>query len=291
MRGASDLLGRLATAACVTGALSIGVTFFVHPVPDWVTPAFFASMGVFVILALLSHLLIWISGGHSNESPQRRLQTPMPVGNWLKRSPVGEHAAMHVYRDESVLENRVELLGGVVVVGVVASLPTASIVEGFNNGLTWGDALIAAFWVGVALAVLRAVYRHHYYGTCGEIRLSDDGTCELETKRRLIRLHVNEIKSVKYSRDDESDRESYTIRFQGGKLEVTDGMTHFPAFLAQLERMNPAVDLTSFPADDWPDLRTPEPAGTVNRLMRSALFPLVVILALAWIAIKALTGN
>ncbi len=29
----------------------------------------------------------------------------------------------------------------------------------------------------------------------------------------MIRLHVNEIRSVKYSRDDESDSETYTIRF------------------------------------------------------------------------------
>src|SRR6266511_2649446 len=100
---------------------------------------------------------------------------------------------------------------------------------------------------------------------CGEIRLSDDGRCELETKRQVIRLHVNQIRSVKYWRDDESDRESYTIRYQGGKLKVSDGMTLFPDFLARLQRLNPALDVTTFPADAWPELRTPAAAGAVNR--------------------------
>src|SRR6266545_6739060 len=132
---------------------------------------------------------------------------------------------MHIYRDERVLESRVvDLLGYVVVLVILASLATAAIIEGLDNGLTWGDDLVAAFWIGVVLAVARGLYRHHYYGTCGEIRLSDDGRCELETKRQVVRLHVNQIRSVKYWRDDESDRESYTIRYQGGKLKVSDGM-------------------------------------------------------------------
>lgn len=64
---------------------------------------------------------------------------------------------------------------------------------------------------------------------CREIRLSDDGTCELETKRRTIRLHVNQIRSVLYGRSE--DGESYSIRYEGGKLYVDERMTGFHDFL------------------------------------------------------------
>src|SRR6266498_2532198 len=90
--------------------------------------------------------------------------------------------------------------------------------------------MAAAVSVGAVLFVLihqYVVYRHHHYGTCSEIRLSDEGICELETKRRVIRQ-------------------------QGGKLAVNEEMTAFADFLSRLKALNPAVDLTSFPADTWP---------------------------------------
>jgi len=55
---------------------------------------------------------------------------------------------------------------------------------------------------------------------CREIRLDDDGTCELVTSHRVIRLHVNEITALKYQRDSEGDTGSFSIRYTGGKLEV-----------------------------------------------------------------------
>jgi hypothetical protein len=54
-------------------------------------------------------------------------------------------------------------------------------------------------------------YRRLVYGTCGEIRLGDDGTCELETKRTVIRLHVNDLRCVRYSPETDEQIESYTI--------------------------------------------------------------------------------
>jgi len=58
-------------------------------------------------------------------------------------------------------------------------------------------------------------------------------------------------------------------------------MTGFLDFLTRLATLNPAVDLSSFPAflaDAWSGLGTPATAvsGTdVSRLVRSAVFPLV----------------
>jgi hypothetical protein len=116
---------------------------------------------------------------------------------------------------------------------------------------------------------------------CREIRLSDDGTCELETKSRVVRLHVNEIRSVKYSRGDEN--ESYTIRYHGGKLHVSEQMAGFYDFLTRLKTLNPAVDLSSFPAD-WPALGRREGETGIPAFIRRALFPLIVILLLVYLA-------
>jgi hypothetical protein len=199
---------------------------------------------------------------------------------------------MHSYRDERALESRVaELAGYALGLFLLVYLPTAAVIEGLDHDFRRGDALLVAFWVCVGLVGARTLYRHFYYGRCVQIRLHDDGRCELEARRRLIRLHANEITSVKYELDDESDRESYTIRYHGGKLDVSDGMTNFPDFLARLERLNPAVDLSSFPSEAWPASDTASHAGALNLFIRSALFPLLVILAFAWLAIQASTGN
>jgi hypothetical protein len=156
--------------------------------------------------------------------------------------------------------------------------------------------LTAAVSVGAVLFMLICqylAYRHEYYGTCSEIRLSDDGTCELETKRQIIRLHVNEIRSVEFSPEDDENCESYIICYQGGKLDVSKEMTAFADFLTRLKALNPAVDLTSFPADTWPGLGGPAPerSGPVRRFVTSAVFPLIVIAFLVYIAIQTLGGN
>lgn len=121
---------------------------------------------------------------------------------------------------------------------------------------------------------------------CREIRLSDDGTCELETKRRTIRLHVNQIRSVLYGRSE--DGESYSIRYEGGKLYVDERMTGFHDFLDRLKTLNPAVDLSTFPADAWPGLATSADARAtaLRRGLRGALFPTSVVILLIWLAVE-----
>lgn len=142
----------------------------------------------------------------------------------------------------------------------------------------WITALVS---VGVVLFVLMcqyAAYRRDHYGTCSVIRLSDDGTCELETKRRVIRLHVNEIQSVRFSPETSEQGESYTIRYRGGKLDVNARrMTGFADFLTRLKALNPAADLSSFPAG-WPNADEEETG------VGSVLFPLIIIIFLALIA-------
>jgi hypothetical protein len=147
---------------------------------------------------------------------------------------------------------------------------------------TWDDVegLGSAMVFFAVLCVLGLLHERHR--RCREIRLSDDGTCELETKRRVIRLLVNEIRSVDYWRGDESDREYYTIYYQGGKVEVSDRMTGFSDFLARLKMLNAGVKLTGFPADAWPGLEIAAPSA--GRRIRGAIFPLIVALLLIYLA-------
>src|SRR6476660_1626673 len=61
------------------------------------------------------------------------------------------------------------------------------------GSLTWEDAKgfgLALFFFAVLCAY---GVRQEHHNWCREIRLSDDGTCELETKRRVVRLHVSDI--------------------------------------------------------------------------------------------------
>ncbi len=146
------------------------------------------------------------------------------------------------------------------------------------------DAIVIALLIGFTSVFGYAWYRHEHYRTCSEIRLSDDGTCELETKRRLIGLHVNEIRSVQLSPESDDRDESYSVRYQGGKLAVNKEMAAFADFLTRLKTLNPAVDLSSFPAD-WPHADDTETSGTgVLRFV----FPLIVIIMLAGIAWETL---
>jgi penicillin V acylase-like amidase (Ntn superfamily) len=104
----------------------------------------------------------------------------------------------------------------------------------------------------------------------------------------VIRLHASQIRSVAYSRSDEGA--SYTIKYHGGRLRVTDGMAGFPDFLARLKKLNHAVDLTSFPPDRRPGLGIPQEGGTsVGHGIRRLLFPLAVLAALIWLSIETLT--
>jgi hypothetical protein len=158
----------------------------------------------------------------------------------------------------------------------------------------WPAAAMFGGFSGVVFVFQCLAYRRDQYGICGEIRLSDDGTCELEAKRRVIRLHVNEIRSVRFWRETDEQSESYTIHYRSGKLDVSKQMTSFADFLTRLKTLNPAVDLSSFPAGAWPGLGQPatEKRGTlVRRFMTSALFPLIVISLLVYVASQTLEGS
>jgi hypothetical protein len=141
------------------------------------------------------------------------------------------------------------------------------------------------------LVLVYIVHRAQQYRGCSEIRLSDDGTCELDTPRRSIRVHVSEIRSVRYSPETDDSSESYSIRYRDGSLHVAKGMTGFADFLIRLKALNPALDLSSFPSA-WPTLkeRTPEKLGSVNRL-RGALFPLIVVILIVYLASQTLLGK
>jgi hypothetical protein len=196
----------------------------------------------------------------------------------------------HAYRDSTILDRKGLrfVLFPVVVFLVIVALAASALA----HGVTWAErgegALVPTLFFGLGYIS----YRRHRYGTCGEIRLSDDGMCELETKRRVIRLHVNEIRSVAYSASDEG--ESYKIHYHDGYLPVTTEMTGFPDFLVCLKTLNPAVDLTSFPPDAWPGLGAPatgERGTSVSRRIRGALFPVGVVAALVWLTIETLTAK
>ena len=64
-------------------------------------------------------------------------------------------------------------------------------------------------------------------------------------------------------------------------------MTDFADFLARLKTLNPAVDLTSFPAETWPGVGagTNERDTPIRRLLtRSVLLPLCVVVLLVHLA-------
>jgi hypothetical protein len=178
-----------------------------------------------------------------------------------------ERLVIHTYRDPNFEKSDFFALVLVYAVLVIfgwmgiAALPVPP-------SIAW--ALFGAFpmWL---LGALYVAHRSSAYGTCGEIHLSDDGTCVLKTRRRVIRLQVNEIRSVQYSYDHSEASGSYAIHYQGGKLDVSDNMTGFLDFMSSLRRLNPAVDLTSFPAGRLPSVSAPatEKPPLLRRITRS----------------------
>jgi hypothetical protein len=205
---------------------------------------------------------------------------------------------IHTYQDADVLRNRfwdhpvVDLL----CFGVI-SLFMVGLFAFTGGSFTLQVAGPFFGFMGLLFAAAYAGQRHLQSATCGAIRLDDDGTCEFQTKRRLIRLHVGEIRCVKYWRDPEDGGASFTIHHRNGKLLVTEEMTGFLDFLTRLATLNPAVDLSSFPAflaDGWSDVGTPATAASgtdVGRLVRSVFFPLCVVVLFAWLSIETLLGK
>ena len=247
------------------------------------------SLLPFALLALLwvgvmSHVQRRRSSDSRVERPELQAERLEDRNRW---SPGG---ALHIYRDpEAFGENSV---GPRFLIACFLFLLLGAQVA-IHPRVTWFDALLVAFCVGGLVAVAVHFGRERD-GNCGEIRLSDEGTCELETRRRVIRLHVGEIQSVTYWRDSENEGEHYTIHYRGGKLGVTQRMKGFLDFLTRLKALNPAVDLSSFPAvlaDTWPGVGGPgtgERIARGNRFTRSALFPLIVVALLVYLASQTL---
>jgi hypothetical protein len=77
---------------------------------------------------------------------------------------------------------------------------------------------------------------------CKAFRLEDDGTCEFETRWRVMRTHVTQIKSVKESVDDEGDR-SWDLRFRDRSLLLIGASADFDDFLSRIETMTPAIEI------------------------------------------------
>ncbi len=246
---------------------------------------FLTSLLPFAVLALL--WVVFMGQLQRRQAHEPRVEQPEPQVESLEpRNVWSPGGAIHTYRDPEAFRGKA--LGPRFLVACFLFLLLASQVV-INPRVTWFNALLLAFCAGGLVAAYVA-FRGEREGSCGEIRLSDEGTCELETKRRVIRLHVGEIRSVTYWRDSESEREHYAIHYRGGKLDVTQRMKGFLDFLTRLKALNPSVDLSSFPAvlaDTWPGVGGPatgERGTRGNRFTRSALFPLIVIGLLVYLA-------
>jgi hypothetical protein len=194
---------------------------------------------------------------------------------------VGGREVIHTYRDEEFVRSR---FFGPLYVGfvlLVFSFPLVSLLTADIPFTT--RAAVLAVVIGLLFVSQYAAYRHHNYGRCSEIRLGDDGTCELETKRRVIRLHVNEIRSVQFQPETDESGEEITICYQGGSLRVDREMAGLTDFLARLKTLNPGADVTGFRRAGWSNLRIPwvkEPR-LVDRFADGPLFgPLVICLLL-----------
>ncbi len=202
-----------------------------------------------------------------------------------------EHRITHTYREVDISGNNV--LGFMTLAVLCLGVPVGVVVvHALGTGVTRDDLGSIGWVITFVCGIWFFGYLWHHYRSCAEIRLSDEGMCELETGRRVIRLHVSQIQAVKYHAGD--DDEYYTIHYRNdGKLTVSHRMTDFRDFLARLKAGNPAVDLTSFPAEAWPDLSTEaERSSTaVSRFFRSAIFPLLVIAFIVVLAVETLGGK
>lgn len=190
------------------------------------------------------------------------------------------------YRDEATARDRRPLSGFFVFALISALFFAPSFVRG---GLTRGGAEFLTVVIAASILIVVVGYRHQYLGICLEIRLDDDGNCELETRRRTIRIHARDIYAVRYSAETDDGPESYEIRFKTGKLHVSHSMTDFLDFLRQLKAFNPAVELLRFPAASDPALgEAPSTRGRLETgyIVRSLAFPAVVVILLVWLAVE-----
>jgi hypothetical protein len=102
----------------------------------------------------------------------------------------------------------------------------------------WGGGVfVFVGWLFVA--ALAAYWRSTY---CDEIRLGDDGFCEFETRRGVVRAHVAEIASIREEVDEDGDR-NYYLRFRNRSRLWACGLADFDDFLIRIETMNPSAEI------------------------------------------------
>jgi hypothetical protein len=111
-----------------------------------------------------------------------------------------------------------------------------------HGTVTGGDVFGAVAGVGIWLFAVFTMLMG-LYTECEEIRLGDDGTCEFETRRRIVRAQVAEIASVKERFDDEADAYWFQIRLRGRRSLTTYAMPDIEDFLTRIKAMNPAIDI------------------------------------------------
>ena len=176
------------------------------------------------------------------------------------------------------------------------------------GGLVWvaavetfvGDSLLLVVISAPLLVFWMSPIYAHFFRRYYEIRLSDEGSCEFRgALRRSKQLRAQQIVSVERNatrvwRKEDDDDEHTLLRFQGGSLVVVQPLDGFDDFLTRLQALNPAVQVhgeapSSVPAESPGQGKpaTPE-RGLVNRFMHSALFFLIVILVLVYVASQTL---
>jgi hypothetical protein len=190
------------------------------------------------------------------------------------------------YRDPETARNR-RPLAGLFAFLVIAGVIFAPLL--LRGPLSRGAGEFLTVVLTVAILLVVGGYRHQYLGICLEIRLDDHGNCELETRRRTIRVPARDIHAVRYSPENDNGPESYEIRFNGGKLHVTHTMTDFIDFLRRLKSFNPTLDLIRFPAVAESVLG--EAANASRRIetghvLRSLAFPAAVVILLIWLSLQ-----
>ena len=93
---------------------------------------------------------------------------------------------------------------------------------------------------GWLITVAYAAYWRSTY--CNEIRLGEDGFCEFETRRRVVRAHVAEIASIREEIDEDGDG-NYYLRLRDRSRLWTCGLADFDDFLTRIETMNPSTEI------------------------------------------------
>jgi hypothetical protein len=180
------------------------------PPPTAVVGQFVKSLLPFAVLTLpglsVGRLQRRLRKDPRVEELESQVENPEPRDVWNRSGEI------HIYRDPGFPRDRAPLshVGlGDLMIGLFLVVPVVAIV-GFANGFTVSDRIQGAVALGLFLAIVYFGDRRHRNHVCGEIRLSEDGTCELESKRRMISLHVNQIESVKCPNDPDS-RAAYYI--------------------------------------------------------------------------------